>query len=291
MKRAAWAALSAVSGLGPARFRRVVEAFGDPLEALEAGPAAVGERVSLPEHVLPGLAEAAARLERTEAELAALEEGGVRCLTWDDTDYPGRLLTSEAAPPVLWWAGAAGPDCLATAAAVVGSRAVSQAALSEAGAIAASLAARGIAVVSGLAEGVDAAAHRGALDSQGPTVGVCGCGLMTALNGRGLGAEVAEGGAICSELAPTTPLLPRALFARDRIIAGLAAAVIVAAARPEGGAVHTAKCALAQGRPVFAVEWPRGSGPAGNRALLAAGARPLGPGEDVRPALADAMQG
>lgn len=96
-----------------------------------------------------------------------------------------------------------------------------------------------------------------------------------------LSRQVAEGGALCSELSPTAPLLPRALHARDRITAGLASAVIVVEARAEGGAVHTAKCALREGRPVFAVDSQDRRRAPGNAQLLAEGARPLSTPEEA----------
>jgi DNA processing protein len=92
---------------------------------------------------------------------------------------------------------------------------------------------------------------------------------------------VAESGGLCSELAPNAPLLPQALFARDRIIAGLAQAVIVVEARAAGGAVHTARCGLKEGRPVFAVEWPKDHPAPGNRELLSEGARRLPVGGEL----------
>jgi DNA processing protein len=210
-----------------------------------------------------------------EADLLALDEQGVRPLTWPDADYPRRLGAVASAPPVLWWAGSIDPNA-SPAVAVVGSREVSDESIAWARAAGTQLGGSGVAVISGLAAGIDAAAHEGALDAAGPTVGVCGCGILTALTrGRGgLAGRVAEAGALCSELSPAAPLLPASLFARDRIIAGLADAVIVVEARPDGGAVHTAKFALQMGRPVHVVDWP-GRQPPGNTQLLAEGARRL----------------
>jgi len=293
MERAAWVALSAVSGMGPARFRQVLEAFGSALEALEAGPDEVRERAGIPESVIEQWGEAAGQIEVVQEGLASLDEQGVRALIWDDEDYPARLLATSSPPPVLWWTGDAALNPPARAAAVVGSREVSEGGCEAARAAGAALAGAGIVVVSGLAAGIDGAAHEGALEAGGPTVGVCGCGLSTALVGGrgGLAAQVAEGGGLCSELSPTAPMLTQTLFARDRIIAGLACAVIVVEARAEGGAVHTANCALKEGRPVLAIEWPAGHPAGGNRQLLAEGARALQPGEDIVAAFESAAEG
>ncbi len=233
MERAAWVALSGVRGMGPTRFRRLLDAFGDARAALEADPEEVERVGDLPEPVAEGLPEAARQVEQLEQELASLDEMGVRALIWEDEEYPARLLASSSAPPVLWWSGDAVLNSQARVAAVVGSREASPAGLSEAKATGKALAGAGVVVVSGLAAGVDAAAHEGALEAEGPTVGVCGCGILTALmRGReGLAGRVAEGGGLCSELMPTAPLLTRTLYARDRIIAALASAVIVVEAR------------------------------------------------------------
>ena len=102
--------------------------------------------------------------------------------------------------------------------------------------------------------------------------------------------RVAEGGGLCSELTPTAPLVPKTLFARDRIIAGLADAVIVVEARAEGGAVHTAKCARQAGRPVLAVAWEQDHPAPGNRQLLRGGAKALEPGADVAAALEELIR-
>jgi len=282
-ERAARAAISAIGGLGPARFRKLLEAFGSASATLDAAPddiEAAGVSVELAEQI----AQVGPHLEQVEAELLALEDQGVRCLTWDDSDYPARLLRIASAPPVLWWSGAVEPNA-ARAVAIIGSREVADKAIAYARRGGGELSRAGIAVISGLAAGVDAAAHEGALAGTGLTVGVCGCGIATALSkGRGgLAGRVAEAGALCSELSPTASLLPQSLFARDRIIAGLADAVIVVEARADGGAVHTARFALQESRPVFVVSWP--DMPAGNRQLAGEGATPLDPAQDALSAL------
>jgi len=288
MERAARVALSSLAGLGPVRFRKVLEVFGSAVGALEAGAEEIRERAGLPESLLEGLADASGRLDSIQEELATLDERGVRALIWEDEDYPRRLARISSAPPVLWWAGQADLNRVELAAAVVGSREATEEGCQEARQIGADLGRGGVAVVSGLAAGIDEAAHEGALEGGGVTVGVCGCGLLTALvQGRGgLAGRVREGGGLCSELAPTAPLLPQTLFARDRIIAGLADVVIVVEARAEGGAVHTAKCATEEGRPVMVVQVPA----TGNRQLLAEGAQAIHAGEDVVAAVREAVR-
>ncbi len=299
-ERAAWIALSAISGIGPSRFRRLIETFGDPLAALNAGPAAIAKEADLSSpSALAELKRIANRLEEIEQQLASLDEDGIQALIWYDQAYPARLLATSSPPPVLWWLSRAPCTQPEAAVAIIGSREVSEGALSEAYRVSQALAETGVTVVSGIAAGIDAAAHQGAVDCQGPTVGVCGCGIVTALTrGRGgLGALLAERGAICSELAPTAPISTRVLFARNRIIAGLADAVIVIEARAEGGAVHTANCARQEGRPVLVVNWPNSpagcdenSTADGNRQLLRGNTISIEPGADPLSAFAEAIE-
>lgn len=281
-ERAAWIAMSAVPGLGPARFRRLLEVFGSPLLALDAGPEALCEQLDLPESSGEQLGKVAASLEQAQEELLSLSEQGIMVYTWQDDDYPARLLTTSSPPPVLWWRSDRQSTNPEMSVAIVGSREVSDRGLVKARSIAQSLAEKGITVVSGLAAGIDAAAHEATLDCGGPTLGVLGCGLVTALTrgGDGLAGRVAEGGGLCSQFAPAAPLSPKLLFARDRTIAGLSDVIIVVEARAEGGAVHTAKCALDENRPVLALDWPEDE-LGGCRQLLALGAKRLAPGEDV----------
>ncbi len=274
MERAAWVALSSITGLGPARFKRLLAEFGTALEALERDPEEVCQAAGLPESCAEEVGGLPRQLERVSEELASLDEAGVYPLLWSDAEYPARLLATTSPPPVLWWTGEA--DLNGQAVAVIGSREVSEAAGGLAGEMAEELVRAGVLVVSGLAAGIDAAAHLGAMAGEGETVGVCGCGLGVALSKgtEGLAGRVARSGGLCSELSPAAPLRPAHLFARDRIIAGLAQAVVVVAARGRGGAVHTAESALREGRPVFAVEWAQERWE-GNGELLAAGASPL----------------
>jgi DNA processing protein len=284
MERAAWVALSAVKGLGPARFRRLLDEHGSALAVLDSDPQAVSDFADLPESSVQELAEAREQLERISDELTSLDDQGMCPLIWEDADYPSRLLSISSPPPVLWQTGAAHLSCAGASVAVVGSRQISAAGAAVARTIADILARAGVTVVSGLADGIDAAAHEATLDADGLTVGVCGCGLLAAL-GQGhdsLAGRVAEAGGLCSELAPTAPLFAGALFARDRIIAGLVTAVIVVEARAGGGAVHTAKCAMQEGRAVLAVKWADGQLSPGSRELLAAGAVPVEEPEEIR---------
>lgn len=195
----------------------------------------------------------ALRLRATVA-LDRANQHGVECVPWGDSRYPSALRTIADPPPVLWIRGTLSVFEL-VAVAIVGSRNGSPYALAVAERLAADLGARGIMVVSGLARGVDSAAHRGALSVGGRTLAVLGCGADVAYprEHKTLMADIASTGAVVSELVPGTP--PKAQFfpRRNRIISGLSRAVVVIEAGEKSGSLITARCALEQGRDVLAV--------------------------------------
>jgi len=176
-----------------------------------------------------------------------------RVLPADDPRFPTPLLAIAACPSELWYCGdLAAFD--APAVAIVGSRAASAVALEMATTLAADLARAGIVVVSGLARGVDSAAHRGALD-EGRTIAVLGsgCDVIYPPEHAGLARAIAERGLVLSEYPPGTPPSPHRFPERNRIISGLSRAVVVIEAHEKSGSLITARCALEQGRDVMAV--------------------------------------
>jgi DNA processing protein len=199
------------------------------------------------------LEQAASQLERARDLRIRGAAADISVLAWNDTRFPASLLAIPDTPPVIWYRGAI--DSLdAPAVAIVGSRAASAVALETAGCLAADLAARGIVVVSGLARGVDSAAHRGALTT-GRTVAVLGSGLDRVYppEHKDLAADIARVGLLVSEHAPGTPPLPFHFPLRNRLISGLSLAVVVIEASDKSGSLITAACALDQGRDVMAV--------------------------------------
>ena len=241
--------------------RRRTEALRELLTASSEGiPHPIGASL---EQVLARLAwetervrEAAARLRREADE--ALVRGtaaGLEAVGWTDERYPPRLRSIPDPPPALWVRGNVSSLRSSQAIAIVGSRAASSYGLSVARQLARDLAAAGLVVVSGLARGCDGAAHRGALESGGRTVAVVGCGadVVYPREHRSLYGEIAAAGAVVSELPPGTPPLPIHFPLRNRIISGLAAAVVIVEASSRSGSLITASCALEQGRDVMAV--------------------------------------
>ena len=210
-----------------------------------------------------------------------LAERGYRFLS----GLPPLLRAIHDPPPGLFVRGAAPAAVLERpAVAIVGARACSGYGASVARSLGRELAAAGLVVVSGLARGVDGEAHRGALDAGGSTVAVLGCGIDRDYPAAhaDLARRIAETGLIVSEYAPAVEPAPWRFPARNRIVAGLAAATVVVEARERSGALITADLALEAGREVFAVPGEITSAlSAGTNALLKLGASPLTCAADV----------
>jgi DNA processing protein len=214
-----------------------------------------------------------------------LAAGGFRFLGRNSPEFPPFLHAIHDPPPGLFLRGEAEPELLARpAVAVVGARACSGYGASVARSLARELAAAGLVVVSGLARGIDAEAHRGALEAGGTTVAVLGCGIdrdYPAAHAE-LARRVAATGLIVSEYAPGVEPAPWRFPARNRIVAGLCAATVVVEARERSGALITADLALEEGREVFTVPGEITSAlSAGTNDLLKLGASPLTSARDV----------
>lgn len=221
-----------------------------------------------------------------ERALDALERAmrlGLNGLAWDDPATPTGLRQVVDPPPVLWVRG-----CTASlakpAVALVGSRAGTPYALAVAERLASDLVPHGLAIVSGLARGVDAAAHRGALAARGVTIAVLGCGAdrVYPREHAALADEIVTTGAVVSEFAPGTPPTPEFFPRRNRIISALSRAVVVVEAGEKSGSLITARCALEQNRDVLAVPGNVLSGRnRGGHALLRDGARLVESSDDI----------
>jgi DNA processing protein len=253
-------------------------------EALRAGDPAqlVLERL-LFEHWHAEADKRAILCRRAEAALRRAAEAGILAVPWCDPSYPVALTTIVDPPPMLWARGKIATVNRA-AVAVVGSRAASPYALSVAERLAVDLTRAGLVVVSGLARGVDSAAHRGALVSGGSTIAVLGSGIdvLYPPEHAALASDIEREGAILSELVPGTP--PRARFfpQRNRLISGLSRAVVVIEAGEKSGSLITARCALEQGRDVLAVPGNVLSGRnRGAHALLRDGAKIVETADDI----------
>ncbi|HEU5258494.1 MAG TPA: DNA-processing protein DprA [Vicinamibacterales bacterium] len=192
-------------------------------------------------------------LPRADAVRIAAAQRGIRAVAWNDPSFPSTLLSLPDVPPALWYRGSL--EVLdAPAVAIVGSRVASAVAIETATRLATDLASRGVTVVSGLARGVDSAAHRGALQA-GRTAAVLGSGLdrVYPAEHEPLAAEIGVAGIVLSEFSPDTLPLPMFFPMRNRLISGLSRAVVVIEANEKSGSLITAACALEQGREVMAV--------------------------------------
>jgi DNA processing protein len=272
MSKVHWLALSTLQGVGSVTVRKLIERFGS-VEAIFDAPDA--DLLCVPRITAEVVARLRAiSLNDLEVELTSLVDEGLQVITWDDAIYPVNLKQVQNAPPLLFMRGGL-QERDAQAVAIVGTRQPTSQADWLAEMLARELAARGLTIVSGLAVGIDTAAHRGALQAKnGRTLAVLGSGLRAIHPHQNisLAEKIVQHGALFSELAPNTRVRGANLMARDRIVSGLSLAVIVVEAREKSGSLDTANKARRQERLLFAVP-----GSPGTDALLASGAKALQP--------------
>ncbi|MDK2124987.1 DNA-processing protein DprA [Parachitinimonas caeni] len=246
-----WLRLALTPGLGSISLLRLLQAFGTPGDVLSASPASLSKVIS--KRVVSDLLA----YEHEPAVVAALnwlEQPTNQLVTLADDLYPSRLLETVDPPPVLYVKG--NPSLLsAPSVAVVGSRNATPQGLENAENFSAELSAQGWCIVSGLALGIDAAAHKGGLAGTGSTVAVVGTGLDIVYPARNhaLAHEVAQKGALVSEFPLGTPAKAGHFPRRNRIISGLARGTLVVEAALASGSLITAREAVEQGREVFAI--------------------------------------
>ncbi len=290
MPDSAWVALSLTGRIGRKTLHALLRHFGDDTRAILSADAKALREV-------PGVGPKIARsirdinLEQVERGMARWREAGVAILTVHDHAYPARLKALDDAPPTLFARGNPHPPAPSPfpkgtsfgrrgereeawafdrAVAIVGTRNPSKEAQGVARRLAGILAQRGYTIASGLAMGIDTHAHHAALGCDRPTVAVLGCGVLDVYpeQNRHLADRIIEHGALLCEVHPEATPNAASLVARNRLITGLSEAVIVVETGVDGGAMHAARFALAQGRRVYAVD----SEATGNRALIANGA-------------------
>lgn len=248
--------LSLVRDIGPRLTRNLLAVFGNAQAVLEASPAELARVDGIGKKLIERLT-AAPPLDQVEAELQVAARHGIQLTTLRDPSYPAALQQIDDPPPVLYRRGTLTPDD-ALAVAIVGTRHATRYGLEQAEQLAAALARAGVSVVSGLARGIDAAAHRGALAAGGRTIAVIAGGLLeiTPAENRHLADEVAAQGCLVSEAPPRRPPAAGSFPQRNRLVSGLALGVVVVEADDRSGALITARHANEQGRDVFAVPGP-----------------------------------
>jgi len=280
-----WLALHQIAALAGGALTGLVREFGGAEEIFAADPDRL-RAAGLPAEAIAELQRAAEALDLFDDQTYSLSEEGVGVITLADDCYPGNLRMVADAPIILFTRGSL-TEGDRKAIGIAGSRKASEQGIAAAHAIAGRLAQAGLTIVSGMAAGIDSAAHAGALDAGGRTIGALGCGIRARLSPQAgkLARRVLQCGALVSETHPNARTTVAALFARDRIISGLSLAVVVIEAAAESGTMDTARHARRQKRPIFVVDWAgRDGAPAGNRMLIDQGCEPLPAADPVQAA-------
>jgi DNA processing protein len=246
-----WLALYHAPGIGPASFHQLLEQFRDPADVLQASSGQL-QQFGLPDSSIDALRHPDSRTIERDLEWQA--QPGNRILTCRDPDYPALLREISDPPPLLYIHGnlqvLQEPQL-----AMVGSRNPTAAGRQTAIDFARHLSAAGLVITSGLALGIDAAGHQGALDAGAPTIAVMGTGLdrVYPARNRELAHQIAGVGALVSEFPPGTPPRAEHFPRRNRIISGLSIGTLVVEAAIRSGSLISARYALEQGREVFAI--------------------------------------
>ena len=252
-KKCAWLALYTVQGLGNQTFKNLLDKFGEPEDVFEARLAELAEVEGVRKDIARRIVNREFSLDPV-TELKKVERCNARIITYQEPTYPGLLKEISSPPMILYVKGQPIPPDL-TFIAVVGSRNATHYGLAAAEKIGIGLSNRGVGVVSGMAKGIDSAAHWGCLRGQGFTIAVIGTGIdvVYPASNRDLLARVIENGVVISEFPTGTPPEPKNFPIRNRIISGLSRGVVVVEATRRSGSLITASMALDQGREVFAV--------------------------------------
>ncbi len=247
-----WLGFSLIPGIGLKRLLRLLNYFGD-LQTAWAAHEVDLRHSGLEESVMAILLTTRAKIS-LDAEMAKIEKAGAWLLTLNDEDYPNTLKAIDDAPAVLYIRGALTPtDDLALS--VVGTRKATQYGRDVAHDLCKRLAQHGITIISGMAQGIDSAAHLGALAGGGRTIAILGCGVDVVYprENRDLAQKIIANGALVSEFPIGTQPIPTNFPRRNRIVSGMALGVLVIEAPEGSGALITAELAAEQGREVFAV--------------------------------------
>lgn len=277
----AWLRLSLIDGVGTQTLHKLLLEFGTPAGVLAASPRALA--VVVPPRLASSITAGGAGDEALSAVAAWLDDPANHIITLADSEYPQSLLQTADPPPLLYAKGRI--ELLNQPAfAIVGSRNATAQGMANAEAFATTLGDAGMVIVSGLALGIDAAAHRGGLASRASTIAVVGTGLDSVYPARNrpLAHDIAASGLIISEFALGTPPLAGNFPRRNRLICGLARGVLVVEAAISSGSLITARLAAEQGREVFAIPGSIHSPLAkGCHALIKQGAKLVESAQDI----------
>lgn len=252
----AYLALNLLPKVGPIRVRRLLEKFGSPQAILKANVRELRQVPGIGEEMAGHLSHWEDRVDLAE-ELRRIRDAGISLLTWDDDAYPESLRHIHDPPFLLYVKGRLSPADAASVG-VVGSRRSTHYGRDQARRLSFQLAKAGFSIVSGLARGIDTAAHEAALAAGGRTLAVLGSGIghVYPTENQALADRIAESGAVISEFPVLYVPDKQSFPLRNRIVAGLSQGLLVVEAPAWSGALITANNALEQGRAVFAVPGP-----------------------------------
>jgi DNA processing protein len=276
-----WVALKATEGVGNLGFKNLLDAFGTPRNVFDASPHSLKK--------IPGIGEKTVACikdfenwERVDENLKLADKLNVSIITYQDPSYPKNLLNIYDFPVLLYVKGVLREDDINVA--VVGSRMASTYGKFCTERFCRELALKGITIVSGLARGIDSAAHKGAIAGKGRTVAVLGCGIDIVYppENKKLFMEIINNGAVITEFPFGTPPNAPNFPSRNRIISGISLGVLVVEAGEKSGSLITARMALEQGREVFAVPGSIDSaGSRGTNQLIKQGAKLIEDADDI----------
>ena len=280
-----WVTLHNVRGMGPATFRKLLDAYGEPAKAvLEGQRRHLAMMPRIPITVVDAILAARDHVEEAEAQIADLAQRGVKILTMRDPGYPEPLRKIPSPPPVLYCLGEL-TEADTRGVGIVGSTSPSAHGADMANRFARVLARHGHTIVSGYARGIDSAAHQGALTARGRTVLVIPTGISRFESHQGFPSPqaLARHGAIISEQPPDIFWTVEGALARNRITVALSRALLVVETKEEGGTMHTFNIARKQVRPVFVLTYrhppPSASG---NKLAIERGGVPIGTFADIK---------
>lgn len=289
---APWIAFARVQGLGCTSFKRLVDHFPDPTQAFVATASELAQIEGLGKDAIEGLTQFTGWGE-VEREIECVEKAGAEIVPFNAPGYPARLRMLPDPPPFLYVKGKL-QESDDRAVSVVGSRSASEYGRRVARDLARNLAALGFTVVSGMARGIDAAAHESALGGGGRTIAVLGSGVDVVYPPEHveLYRRISGNGAVISELAPGSRPLAFHFPSRNRLISGLSLGVVVVEATEKSGSLITAALALEQGREVFAVPGEAGASRSrGTHRLIRQGAKLVESVEDIVEEIAPQLAG
>ena len=277
-----WLALNSIPGFGPVLIKALLDRLGDPKRVFEASRRELERVDGIGEQLAEVIKQTDVR-GKVHRELKFIEKVKASIVTIRDQSYPNNLRQIYDSPPLLYVRGSLQPrDDLAIS--MVGSRLASNYGRMITEKIAGDLASQGVTMVSGMARGIDSAAHRGALSVGGRTIAVLGCGvdIVYPPENRHLFEEIVAHGAVISEFPMSTPPEGMNFPRRNRIISGLSLGVVIVQASARSGSLITARLALEQNRDVFAVPGNIGMvGSQGTNRLIKQGAKLIESAEDI----------